>query len=105
MTVHGSIDAVRSDIERLCRDYGVIRLDVFGSGASESEFDPARSDADFLVTFEACSPEEHFERYFGLVEALEELLQRPVDLVESTAIRNPYFARSIEASRVSLYAP
>jgi predicted nucleotidyltransferase len=35
----------------ICRRYGVARLEVFGSAARD-DFDPARSDADFLVTFQ-----------------------------------------------------
>ena len=41
--------------------------------------------------------------YFGLMEALEALFQRPVDLVVDSAIRNPYFRESVERSKVRLY--
>jgi predicted nucleotidyltransferase len=47
------IDQRREDIARLRRRYGVRRLAVFGSAASGADFDPDRSDADFLVTFTA----------------------------------------------------
>jgi predicted nucleotidyltransferase len=35
---------------------------------------------------------------------LENLLQAPVDLVESGAIRNPFFRRAVETTQVTLYA-
>ena len=40
----------------------------------------------------------------GLKEALEDLFGRPVDLVEATAVRNPYLRADIERSRELLYA-
>ena len=42
----------RDALAAICRRYGVARLEVFGSGARGTDFDAARSDADFLVTFE-----------------------------------------------------
>ena len=44
------------------------------------------------------------DQYFGFKEALEALLDRPVDLVEKSAVKNPYIRKSIEESRESLYA-
>ena len=44
------------------------------------------------------------DRYFGLLEALEALFGRPVDLVMTAAIKNPYFLQGIEPSRTLLYA-
>ncbi|MDQ3480300.1 MAG: nucleotidyltransferase domain-containing protein, partial [Actinomycetota bacterium] len=41
----------RAQIEELCRHFRVRRLDVFGS-AIRDDFDPGRSDVDFLVEFE-----------------------------------------------------
>jgi predicted nucleotidyltransferase len=90
-------------LEELCRQFGVRRLELFGS-ASDGRFDPARSDFDFLVEFESSDFRGAADRYFGLLEGLEALLGRRVDLVELPAIQNPYFLRGIEASRTPLYA-
>jgi predicted nucleotidyltransferase len=87
----------------LCRTHSVQRLELFGSATDES-FDPTTSDLDFLVTFEPCTPGEHYERYFGLLESLEGLFCRRVDLVEAQAMRNPYFIREVNRSRRLLYA-
>jgi predicted nucleotidyltransferase len=49
--MHSLIAAQRSAIADVCRRYQVRRLDVFGSAARGTDFDPERSDADFLVEF------------------------------------------------------
>lgn len=85
----------------LCRRYRVRHLDLFGS-AADGRFDPARSDLDFLVTFEDVGS---WDVYFGLQEGLVELFGRGVDLVMDKAVENPYVRRSIEAQRIPLYPP
>jgi hypothetical protein len=87
----------------LCRQFHVLRLDIFGSAANGS-FNQLHSDLDFLVSFEPSSPADHYERYFGLLESLEVLFNRPIDLLESEAVRNPYLLQSIVETRVLLYA-
>jgi predicted nucleotidyltransferase len=67
------------------------------------EFDPERGDLDVLVEFTA-DVEGLFDAYFGLREALEELVGRPVDLVMASAVKNPYVAQSIAETRRELYA-
>ena len=90
-------------LTRLCRQFRVSRLELFGS-ATRDEFDPATSDLDFLVEFEEMRPEDYGDAYFGLLAALEDLFGRPVDLVVLSAVRNPYMREAIEESRVVLYA-
>ena len=97
------IEEKRGEIEALCRRYRVRRLELFGSAVGD-RFDPRTSDFDFLVEFEGLPPAEHSRCYFGLLFALTDLLGRGVDLVETGAIRNPYFLRAIAKDRVILYA-
>lgn len=78
------------------------RLDVFGS-ATTDRFNSGTSDLDFLVEFEPMAPEIYADAYFGLLEGLTALFENPVDLVSAKAIRNPYFAASVDASRQVLY--
>ena len=92
-----------SELAGLCRSYEVEELYAFGS-AIEGGFDPKRSDFDFLVRFAPCEPVEHAERYFGLLESMQDLLQAPVDLVELGAVTNRRFEESVSASRVCVYA-
>ena len=93
----------QSDLEALCRQFSVRRLEVFGSAATEA-FRPEESDLDLLVEFEAASAAGYADRYFGLKEALERLFGRPVDLVVSSSIKNPFFRESIERTKSLLYA-
>jgi uncharacterized protein len=102
--MHADIARKRADIVRLCRRHGVERLEVFGSAARGDDFDPAGSDADFLVTFSDAS-RSGFAVVMDFQEALEALLGRPVDLVEREAVeasRNYIRRRRIlaEAERV-----
>lgn len=90
-------------LEALCRGFGVKRLELFGS-ASDGRFHSDGSDLDFLVVFDPSFGGSRADRYFGLLEALESLFSRSVDLVELEAIRNPYFRESVERSRTLLYA-
>lgn len=102
-TMHPLITSHRAAIDALCRQYGVRRLDVFGS-ALRSDFDAASSDVDFVVDFEPGVPGARLDRYFGFKGALESLLNRSVDLVELPAMRSPRLRRIVERSRVPLYA-
>ena len=90
------------ELEQLCRRYGVLRLDLFGSAATD-RYLPEGSDLDFVVEFEALSAAAYADAYFGLLEALERLFGRPVDLVSGTAIKNPYFRQSLEETRTLVY--
>lgn len=96
-------DARREDLARLCSQFAVRRLDLFGSAAA-GKFDPARSDLDFLVDFGDPTGMTPFQQYFGLREALEKLFDRPVDLVMAGASQNRYFLESMNKSRRLLYA-
>ncbi len=87
----------------LCLQYHVRRLDLFGSAAGGG-FNPAASDLDFLVEFDTAEGLNRADQYFGFLEALETLFGCAVDLVQRSAIRNPYFAQQIQATRVLLYA-
>lgn len=101
------VESRRARIAEICRRYGVRQLDLFGSAAQaqDGDFDPDESDVDFVVLFESREPPELFDRYFSLKEDLEGLLGRGVDLVMEGALRkNPRFARSVEESRVPVYA-
>lgn len=93
----------RDEIVRLCQRYQVRRLVAFGS-ILRPDFDPARSDADFLVEFEHVPVAARMQNYLSLQAALSELLSRPVDLIEDGAIRNPYILKSVTEHQQLLYA-
>jgi hypothetical protein len=93
----------RPELEALCRRYGVQRLEVFGS-AAKGQGRSGESDLDFLVEFDAPPPGGYANAYFSLLESLEALYGKRVDLVVASAIRNPFFLQSIEQTRTPLYA-
>ena len=98
------IEDNRAAIEALCRRFHVERLEVFGS-AAEGDFDPQRSDVDFLVEFRAGQDlGPWLSHYFEFKSDLERLLGRTVDLVMPKAMRNPYFIREVNRTRRVLYA-
>jgi predicted nucleotidyltransferase len=94
----------RTNIADLCRRYGVQRLDVFGSAATAETFNPDRSDLDLLVEFDAHPEMGPADQYFGLLEELENLFQRMVDLVSVRGLRNRYFIASVNRTKQVLYA-
>jgi predicted nucleotidyltransferase len=83
--MHAEIADKRDALIALCKRYDVARLEVFGSALRAADFDPARSDVDFLVTFAPYS-RDNLAAFVDLKEALEALLGRPVDLVERQAV-------------------
>jgi len=97
------IAAQRPAIGNICRRYQVRRLEVFGSAARGADFNPERSDADFLVEF-APDALADLGGWFSVRTELERLLGRGVDLVESPAVRNPYVRADIERTRELVYA-
>lgn len=93
----------QAEVAKLCREFHVQRLDIFGSAAGVT-FELERSDLDFLVEFETLPPDAYATSFFGFKEALEQLFGRTVDLVVASAIRNPYFRQSVEHDKILLYA-
>lgn len=100
-----SLDTATSEaLAALCRKYAVRRLKLFGSAAGEG-FDPARSDLDFLVEFDEPPPGMRLgTQFFGLMEGLQAIFLRPVDLLEETAIQNSRLLRNAQTGAVTLYA-
>ena len=100
--MHASVRRQIPDIVALCERYGVTHLELFGS-ATGPVFDPASSDYDFLVELDPVAPGSKARRWIQLAEALEQLLGRPVDLVNPRYIHNRFFRQAVEASRTLIY--
>lgn len=101
--MHPELVRHREALERLCRQFHVRRLELFGSAASGRDR-PGESDFDFLVEFEPLPPGEHANSYFGLLFGLEDLFGRPIDLVSPEAITNPYFREAVDETKVLVFA-
>ena len=101
--MHPSIVNHRTTISEICERIGVVRLDGFGSGSDIDRFVDAKSDFDFLVGFSERSKAKAFDDYFALREGLQRVLGRPIDLVTTEQVRNPFFRKTIEASRRNVF--
>ena len=90
------------DIAEICRRHHVKRLEVFGS-AAVGAFNPEKSDIDFLVDYHPFPGPGKADAYFGLLEDLQQLFDRQIDLVVDRAIENPYFRQSLDETKISIY--
>ena len=93
----------RAELAAVCRQFGVERLDAFGS-VTRADFDPGKSDLDFVVRFVGPHDRGYADRYLALAEALEKLFARRVDLLTERSLRNPILQRVVAADRQNLYA-
>jgi predicted nucleotidyltransferase/predicted XRE-type DNA-binding protein len=92
----------RKEIGTLCRRFSVEHLAAFGSVLRE-DFDPKSSDIDLAVTFGKSARYSPANQYFEFKSAMETLLDRAIDLVERSAMRDSRLKRTIERTQVSIY--
>ena len=100
--MHEEIASRLDEIAGLCRSHGVKRLEIFGSAARGTDFDPERSDADFLVELGSLDAPDIADRYFGLRRELAALLGRKVDLLTHLP-DNRYLVAHINECRELVY--
>ena len=92
-----------TEIISLCKSHNVISISLFGSAVKGTmRFD---SDVDFLVQFsEAIDVLDYADNYFSLLENLEKILSKKVDLISVKSLKNQILIDDIERSKVFLYA-
>ena len=95
------IELNKSKLNALCDTHKVKELYLFGSVLTDKFND--NSDIDMLIQFNQVELLEYFDNYMDLKEKLEQLLLRPVDLVENQAIRNPIFRKVVEREKQLVY--
>ena len=88
-------------ISSLCEMHKVRDLYAFGSVCTDRFNDS--SDIDLLVTFKQMDHGDYAEAFFDLAESLEQLLQRPVDLLTEKSLKNPYFIESLNKTKTKIY--
>lgn len=91
----------RQRIGEFCRKWRVKEFSIFGSALRE-DFGP-ESDVDVLVELEDEAPWSLFD-WVDMIDELRDILGRDVDLVEKTAIRNPFRRHSILRAHEVVYA-
>lgn len=90
-------------VKMLCKDNAVEELYLFGS-ATTNQFNNT-SDLDFAVTLKAnLTPIEYGEAFLKLLEGLEKIFERNIDLVSYRVIKNPIFKEELDRTKQSLYA-
>ena len=100
--MHALLEKRKLEVAQVCRAHGVEQLEVFGSVARGQIRES--SDLDFVVRFSLPHGPGYAERYLSLAEALEKLLDRPVDLLTERALRNHILIQSIAPDRQTVYA-
>ncbi len=90
------------DLKLLCKKYSVKKMYAFGSVCSDNF--SAGSDIDLLISFAELSIEDYTDNYFNLHYKLEDLFQRPIDLLTEKSLSNPYFIKSVEQTKKLIYA-
>ena len=61
------------------------------------------SDIDFMVDFDENDPIAYTDLYFQLKDQLEQVLKRQIDLIEERGIKNSFFRKDIDKSKVVIY--
>ncbi len=96
------LDKHITDINALCVIHNVRHLYAFGSVLT-STFD-AHSDVDLIVDFKPFDVALYADNYYDFKFSLQEILKRPIDLLEDKAIKNPLFRESLNQQRKLIYA-
>lgn len=89
------------EIVQILKAHKVRRAYLFGSAVTGPFHDD--SDVDFLITFSRVPFGEYAENFWSLEDALQNLLQRKVDVVVEKTLTNPYLIKSINRTRIPIY--
>lgn len=95
------LDKYKDDIYKLCIQNKVKTLYVFGSVLTERF--SKESDIDLVVDLNPTDPFEYADSYFNLKFALQDLLNRKIDLLENKAIKNQYIRENINQTKIMIY--
>jgi len=79
------LETYTSDIKKLCESHKVKSLYAFGSVLTE-RFN-GESDIDLIVDFSNIEVEDYADNYFDFKFSLQDILKRPIDLLEEKAIK------------------
>ena len=96
-----NIEIPQDKIQEFCRRWRIKEFAIFGS-TLRNDFRP-ESDVDVLVTFQDEAPWGLFE-FVEMMEELQEIFGRNLDLIEKEALRNPFRRREILSHCQVVYA-
>jgi len=95
------LDNYIDQIKVLCDQNKVKLLYVFGSVLTY-QFNE-KSDVDMLVDIALSDPIDYAESYFDLKFKLQDLLKRPIDLLEEKSLKNTYLIENINQTKQLIY--
>ncbi|QHV97604.1 nucleotidyltransferase family protein [Spirosoma endbachense] len=100
--IHAILADKLSIVTRILKENGVKRAYAFGSVCTEQFTET--SDIDLLIDFdELLDPISYGENFFAIADALESILKRPVDLVTQRSVKNPYFSKILDQTKMAIY--
>jgi len=92
----------KEKIKEFCLKWNVVEFSLFGS-ILRDDFD-TESDVDILISLSEKADLDLYD-WITMIEELEEIFGREVDLVEKSTLRNPFRRHSILTNREIIYAP
>ncbi|MDO9593428.1 MAG: nucleotidyltransferase domain-containing protein [Lutibacter sp.] len=95
------LQALAPEIIKLCKEHKVKSLYAFGSVLTDKFND--ESDIDLIVDFVNMEVEDYADNYFDFKFSLQDILKRPIDLLEEQSIKNPYFRKAVNQKKQLVY--
>ena len=93
-----TLSVYKNEINALCANHKVRSLYAFGSVLTPN-FN-TNSDIDLIVDFKEIDVKDYADNYFDFKFSLQDIFNRPVDLLEEQAIKNPYFKEELNKKKV-----
>lgn len=95
------LDLATNEVAELCKQCHVKTLHAFGSVITENFNE--NSDIDLVVDFSDINLEDYADNYYHLKFSLQNIFNRPIDLLENKAINNPFFKQEIMQKSQLIY--
>ncbi len=99
--MNATLKLPKEKIEEFCLRWKVVEFSLFGS-VLRDDFD-LDSDVDILVSLSEDADLDLFD-WTTMIEELEKIFGREVDLVEKSTLRNPFRRHAILTNREVIYA-
>jgi predicted nucleotidyltransferase len=96
-----ALSKYKKEINKICVNHKVKSLYAFGSVLT-TNFN-TNSNIDLIVYFKDVDVKDYADNYFDFKFTLQDIFNRPVDLLEEQAIKNPYFKQEVNQTKVLVY--
>jgi len=99
--MNAKLSISKEKIQEFCLRWKIVEFSLFGS-VLRDDFD-RDSDVDVLVSFSEDADWGLYD-WISMIEELEEIFGREVDLEEKSTLRNPFRRHAILSNREIIYA-